>query len=150
MYSVFDIAKWFLYHESMTHKKLQKLCYYAQAWHCALYSGTPLFSEVIQAWVHGSVSPDLYRKYADYGWTLIPKETTLPNITAEDAIDILESVYETYGEFDGDQLEFLIHNEDPWKITRGDLEPWIPSTAIIPTELMGNYYRKKYQESQND
>ena len=31
-YSVFEIANWFLLKESMSHKKLQKLCYYAQAW----------------------------------------------------------------------------------------------------------------------
>lgn len=35
-YSVFDVANWFLAHETMMHKKLQKLCYYAQAWFYAL------------------------------------------------------------------------------------------------------------------
>ena len=35
-YSVFDIANWFLLKEEMTQKKLQKLCYYAQAWCYAL------------------------------------------------------------------------------------------------------------------
>lgn len=29
-YSVYDIADWFLSKEEMAHKKLQKLCYYAQ------------------------------------------------------------------------------------------------------------------------
>ena len=41
------IAKWFLSKQSMEHKKLQKLCYYAQAWHCAL-EGKTLFSETIE------------------------------------------------------------------------------------------------------
>ena len=31
-YSVFDIADWFLKKGNMTQKKLQKMCYYAQAW----------------------------------------------------------------------------------------------------------------------
>ena len=35
-YSVFDIANWFLSKGEMTQKKLQKLCYYAQAWCYAL------------------------------------------------------------------------------------------------------------------
>ena len=35
-YSVLDVANWVLTHEAMTHKKLQKLCYYAQAWYYAL------------------------------------------------------------------------------------------------------------------
>ncbi len=30
-YSVYDIANWFLLKQEMTHKKLQKLCYYSQA-----------------------------------------------------------------------------------------------------------------------
>lgn len=37
-YSILDIANWFLSKEPMTHKKLQKLCYYAQAWGLALYN----------------------------------------------------------------------------------------------------------------
>ena len=61
MASVFDVANWFLSKGSVTHKKLQKLCYYSQAWHCALYDGTPLFAERIEAWVHGPVIPELYR-----------------------------------------------------------------------------------------
>ena len=57
MTNVRDIANWFLSHDSMTHKKVQKLCYYAQAWYCALYDGSPLFSDEIQAWVHGPCNP---------------------------------------------------------------------------------------------
>jgi len=34
--SVLNIAQCFLSKQGMTHKKLQKLCYYAQAWHLAL------------------------------------------------------------------------------------------------------------------
>ena len=35
-YSVYEIADWFLNKGNMTQKKLQKLCYYAQAWCYAL------------------------------------------------------------------------------------------------------------------
>ena len=63
MVNVRDIANWFLSRNDMTHKKLQKLCYYAQAWYCALYDGTPLFDDEIQAWVHGPVIPALYPVY---------------------------------------------------------------------------------------
>ena len=44
MISVKKVAEWFLSQRSMEHKVLQKLCYYAQAWHCAL-EGQALFSE---------------------------------------------------------------------------------------------------------
>ena len=36
MENVRNIAGWFLSRDTMTHKMLQKLCYYAQAWYCAL------------------------------------------------------------------------------------------------------------------
>jgi uncharacterized phage-associated protein len=36
----------------ITNLKLQKLLYYTQAWYLA-FTGQPLFSESIEAWVHG-------------------------------------------------------------------------------------------------
>ena len=44
-YSIFDVANWFLlYKEKMTHEKLQKICYYSEAWHLTLY-GEKLFND---------------------------------------------------------------------------------------------------------
>lgn len=36
MHDLCEVAEWFLRKEPMTHKKLQKLCYYAQAWSCVI------------------------------------------------------------------------------------------------------------------
>ena len=60
MSDIRKVAQYFLSKESMSHKKLQKLCYYAQAWYLANY-GKPLMPNRFEAWVHGPVSPDLYR-----------------------------------------------------------------------------------------
>ena len=46
--------------------KLQKLLYYAQAWHLAIYD-TRLFPERFQAWVHGPVIPEIYHRYKEFG-----------------------------------------------------------------------------------
>ena len=59
MFTIFDIANWFLSKEGMTHKKLQKLCYYAQAWYLALYKNK-LIDGYFEAWVHGPVNSSLY------------------------------------------------------------------------------------------
>ena len=144
------VAQWFLSKQSMEHKKLQKLCYYAQAWHCAL-EGSPLFMDRIEAWVHGPVIPVLYHKYKSYGWQQIPQikfdESTLP----ESAKDILEAVYETYGGLTGEQLETLSHSEAPWQNARGNkLLPFEPSTNLISIDDMREYYLKQYQDAQND
>lgn len=151
MANLLEIARWFLTHESMTHKKIQKLCYYAQAWYCTLYDGTPLFSERIEAWVHGPVIPALYTHYADYRWENIPQLTRIgePDFTEEET-RVLEAVYATYGRFTGDELERLTHSESPWIEARGDLKPWEPCTAEITIPSMRAYYSKKYEQAQND
>lgn len=150
MISVRTIADWFLSKNSMTHKKLQKLCYYAQAWFCALYDGTPLFDEEIQAWVHGPVIPELYPVFADYRWSEIPKKSGLEFDFSEEVIGVLEAVYNTYGDFTGDQLEALTHSEEPWIAVRGRLKPWESCSDVISCAIMREYYGKKYAEAQND
>lgn len=147
--NVRDIAAWFLAQDSMTHKKLQKLCYFAQAWFCALYDGTPLYNERIEAWVHGPVIPSLYPIYADYKWNDIPKQREAEPFN-ENITKVLQAVYNTYGRFTGDQLESLTHDEQPWKDARGTLEPWESCTTAITTSSMREYYRRKYEQNQND
>ena len=150
MEDVRNIAKWFLHQSSMTHKKLQKLCYYAQAWYCALYDGTPLFEDEIQAWVHGPVIPTLYPRYADYKWEDIPQADFDESILSTKALDVLEAVYNTYGSLSGDQLEALTHREKPWVEARGDLESWESGETPISHKTMRTYYREKYEKGQND
>ncbi len=150
MENVIDIARWFLSKESMTHKKLQKLCYYSQAWYCALYDGSPLFPDNIEAWVHGPVIPSLYAEYADFKWNPIPKYEDESYIQDENAVAVLDAVYNTYGGFNGDELESLTHSEDPWILARGDKKPWETCTSSISYSSMRKYYGEQYQKSQND
>ena len=92
--TIFCVADWFLSIESMTHKKLQKLCYYAQSWHLALLNKR-LFNDKFQAWVHGPVNNDLYKKYSSYGWNLIPQKNKKIDFP-EETLQVLESVVATY------------------------------------------------------
>lgn len=149
MVSVFDVANWFLSKGSITHKKLQKLCYYSQAWHCALYDGTPLFAERIEAWVHGPVIPELYREYASFGWETIPEYTGVVTFSDKE-IAILDAVFNTYWEFSGNQLEELTHREAPWRDARGNLSPWEPGTNEITHQAMRDFYLAQYTKAQND
>ena len=147
---IFDVANWFLSHKPMTHKKLQKLCYYYKAWGLALYGTDLLPNSDFEAWVHGPVNRALYAKYADYGWQKISVEDqTAPNL-GEEASNVLDAVYTTYGDFSGDQLESLTHSETPWIKARGDLKPWESCTDTISEDDMRSYYRKKYEDAQND
>lgn len=145
-----DAATYFLQKHPMTHKKLQKMCYFAQAWHLALLR-EPLFAEDFEAWVHGPVSPSLYQKYRYFGWQEINFVDSDKVIKFEEnTADLLEAVFNTYDEFSGDDLENITHNEEPWLQARGSLEVWEPSSNIIDKNIMRDYYAEKYAQSQND
>ena len=147
--SVKDVAKTLLSYESMTHKKLQKLCYYVQGWHMALL-GEPLFEEDIEAWVHGPVCPPLYHDYIEYGWDEIPSEKEMSNHIKGDSLEVIKEVLRVYNEFSGDELEALSHQEKPWKEAREGLDPLEPSNNTIDLGIMREYFLELYQEGQND
>lgn len=143
--NILDIANYFLSIDSMTHKKLQKLCYYAQAWYLA-NCGRPLFNDYFEAWVHGPVSPRLYKEYRSNGWNAIPKESNKNNLDSNIAL-FLNEVYNVYGGYDGDYLETLTHREEPWKKARIGYKPQENCNNIIPESDMLSYYRRRLDKS---
>ena len=117
-----DVANYFLSKtreeigDNITHLKLQKLVYYAQGFHLAVYK-TPLFDEPIEAWDHGPVVPALYKEYRVYGLSPIPgtveAEAVLP--FTEEQLALLDDVYEVYGQFSAWKLRALTHSEPTWE-----------------------------------
>lgn len=138
---VFDLANAFLSIDSMTHKKLQKLCYYAKAWYLAI-NDTNLIDEPFEAWVHGAVQPKLYQEYRTYGFDVIPMLCGSTESLPEEFLNFSREIYQAYGELDGDELERLNHQEEPWIKARKDLKPWQNCNTIISEEDMKQYYRK--------
>lgn len=123
MLSCFDVADYFLAKtdedagDAITNLKLQKLVYYAQGFSLALH-GRPLFPENIVAWQHGPVVPELYRKYKDHGALGIepPAHVDFSKFTNEEK-ELLDDVYEVYGQFSAWKLRNMTHEEAPWKET---------------------------------
>ena len=149
-----DLAKWFINRterdagDVITHLKLQKLVYYAQAWHLANY-GRPLFNEDMEAWTHGPVVPSLWTAYRDMGWDPIPPEPDF-EIANPKLVPLLESVYESYGAFSAKRLEDITHAEDPWKVTRGNLRLEARCTRPISKALMRDFYGRRISKSWDD
>jgi uncharacterized phage-associated protein len=123
MLSCHELAKYFLSltdedsGDLISNLKLQKLVYYAQGFHLALYN-EPLFQEDIVAWKHGPVVPELYHIYKDYGADAIP----LPNdfdgtIYTTQIAEHLDEVYQVYGQFSAWKLRNMTHNEPTWNNT---------------------------------
>ena len=142
MASIFDVANWFLAKEKMTHKKLQKLCYYAQAWSLAI-GPQPISTAEFEAWVHGPVCRELYTKYKEYGFDYIPKNPPVDLFTLEEE-SLLESVWETYGDMSANGLEALSHSEPPWKKARLGYAPNENCSVMISHSDMAEYYRSIY------
>ena len=129
--------------DPVSHLKLQKICYYAQAWHLAVY-GEPLVDETFEAWVHGPVSPTLYARFRGYRWNSITEDIAAPSID-EGAASHINEVLEVYMGMSGWDLERLTHAEAPWISARGGLQPDEPSNARISNDLMRDFYRQAMQ-----
>lgn len=145
MKSALDVARYFLYRvdrdagDTISPLKLQKLVYYAQAWSLVLRD-KPLFYEDIQAWVHGPAIYEVWDTYKDYQYGAIPEpEEELPEFE-DDEIEVLEEVWNAYGELSAKRLENLTHSEAPWINARKGLEPAQKSSKVISHEDMKAYY----------
>lgn len=150
MYTVFDIADWFLANaKEVTNKKLQKLVYYAYSWYLVFNNESVdtlenrFFTNNFEAWVHGCVDPCLYEKYRNYGSSEIPVFSgKLKDFSADDK-DVLNQVLEVYGNFNGNELENICHQELPWINARGGISPTVPSHTKVKDCDIFNYYVAK-------
>lgn len=141
-YSVFDIANWFIKKGVDTHKKLQKLCYYAQAWGY-VFNNVPMFGSDFEAWSHGPVNRQLWDALKSYTYRELDQnvfDNIAKTITDKDVLETLEQVWATYGGYSGFELARLSRTETPWLETRKDYAPWEPCTDIIDPEIMKKYY----------
>ncbi len=122
-YSVYDIAKWFIWRnkteeengsEKMTILKLLKLLYYAEGCSLAL-NNKSLFDDNIVAWEHGPVVPKVYKTYSNPNDLDITDEEAaeLNKISPADQ-ELLEEVFEIFGQYSAWGLRNKTHKETPW------------------------------------
>jgi uncharacterized phage-associated protein len=120
----------------MTNMKVQKLLYYAQSLHLALYD-EPLFDAEIQAWRYGPVCPPAYRFYSEFEAKQlpIPNQELLLQIPDEKK-RLLEEIWGYFGGYHAYRLSDMTHLEFPWKKARKGLPPEASSTEPILLEDM--------------
>lgn len=138
---VADYLLWFAneHGDLLTPLKLQKLMFYADAWHMALNDGVELIAEPFEAWVHGPVHRATYNRFSAHRWNPIPYTGPKPALTAG-VETFLQDVYGVFGGFSGYELEQLTHQEAPWKAARGSLPPDASCTANIDKSLTRSFY----------
>ena len=101
--------------ELVSNLKLQKLLYYMQGFHLAVF-GEPLFEEEIEAWMYGPVVPSVYDHYQEYGNKGIEPESEVLELSSEEEA-LFADVLRVYGDYSAIGLMNLTHNEYPWKST---------------------------------
>lgn len=142
-YKAMDIAKWFLAYNQdnpefndITPLKLQKLLYYAFGTYYAL-TDKKLFEEPIVAWQHGPVVKNVYQAYRHFKNKPISFDEVFSydKFTQEDK-EILESVYDRFGQYSAWKLRNMTHAEVPWVQT--------PDNCTIAPELIKEYFEQNY------
>lgn len=144
MENIYEVANYFLSREAMSHKKLQKLCYFSQAWYLANY-GEPLVPNRFEAWVHGPVSPDLYYKYKGWGWEKIPVSDR-QSCFRKNVNGFLSQVFDVYGGYTEDELEVITQKEFPWQKARNGCAPGSYSRNPIALKDMRDYYGRRLRK----
>lgn len=133
-----DVAEYILQARGeMTAMKLQKLCYYSQAW-SLVWDERPLFEEQIQAWANGPVCPVLYE--AHRGAFSIRTVHGNPDNLDETALETIDAVLDVYGDKSAQWLSDLTHSEAPWLDAREGLDPGERSANPITRAAMAEYY----------
>jgi uncharacterized phage-associated protein len=112
--------------------------YYAQGFALVLLD-RPLFPEPIEAWIHGPVVPALYHEYKGYGSNAIPSPTTIDfkKYSSEER-DLLDEVYDMYGQFSAWKLRNMTHDEPPWRET--------PEGHEISHDSLRTYFKSQVRE----
>ncbi len=119
-----EIAEYFVWlanergAEPVSNLKVQKLLYYAQGYALGNLS-RPLFSERVIAWNFGPVVEEVYEDFKRFGYGPIdvPKEFKVETFDPEER-ELLESVFEAYGDLSASALVELTHNEEPWRTSK--------------------------------
>lgn len=135
-----EFSNLILSYGSFSHKKLQKLCYYVYSWYLTLYK-EKIANIEFEAWVHGPVSPDIYRLYRNFGWKCIPRYNGCVEIN--DAINKrVNSIINEYINLDANELENQSHKEMPWKEARRGYEKYESSNEMIDDDVIIEYYKE--------
>lgn len=117
------------YSGEITHMKLQKLLYYCYAWQ--LVAELKEFDASFEAWQHGPVEPDIYKKYKEYGKNPITSE-----ITTENSLPFFDFILDSYAVFSALELSKTTHHELPWKKFKN-------SGGVIPDGELLSYYSQQ-------
>jgi len=139
-----DIANWIILYRAdemaapVDPMSLEKLVYYAQAFHLALH-GEGLFSEEMRAWRHGPVVREVYRQYCGSSLPIDEPRGQVPSLDHETE-NFLIDVVQVFGGLTAFNLSDATHEEKPWLEARRGYGRGDSSDVLIPNGSMQEYY----------
>lgn len=125
--------------ELMSNMKLQKMLYYEQGFHLAVF-GTPLFEEDIEAWMYGPVVPAVYEVYKDYGYNGIDPGNVEEVSLSDREQALFDEVYKVYGANSAIGLMNMTHRESPWANTPAGVG------SVISRDKMVEFFRTRIND----
>ena len=142
MATIFDVADYILDRcGSMTTMKLQKLCYYSQAW-SLVWEEVPIFDEDFEAWANGPVCRRLFETHR--GIFRLDKDFFRRYGSRDNLTDAergtIDSVIEYYGDWEPQELSQLTLMENPWIKAREGVSTGENCGKVIDKESMQQYY----------
>ena len=142
MASVFDVAKYILEKRGrMSTMKLQKLCYYAQAWSLVWDTDEELFPEEFEAWANGPVCKELFNATRGI-FSVVADDEPYGDSSklSEKQKSNIDLVLDYYAKHSAQWLSQLTHMEDPWRLSRAGIPDGVGTDRVISKESMAIYY----------
>jgi uncharacterized phage-associated protein len=127
----FQLAKYIAakYPEQVSPMKLQKLMYYCYVWQ--LVANEKKFDANFEAWPHGPVEPEIYKKYKDFGRNPV-SVSEAPDLDEP----LLDFIMDSYSVYSAIELSKTTHMESPWK-------KYKDSGDVIPDNELIAYYSQQ-------
>jgi uncharacterized phage-associated protein len=144
--------------------KLQKLVYYAHAWHLAIHK-RPLLADQVEAWTYGPVVAHIYHSLKAHkaanvtdplidlvhtgdGKVKVIRDNRIPESDTE-ANEVVSEVIDVYGKYTAIQLSNLSHaSDEAWaEVLRATDGGPMPRGLVIPDDLIQRVFAAKLQEN---
>ena len=142
--------------------KLQKLLFYAHAWHLAM-NGAPLFDDDFEAWPWGPVVRDIYFQTREFGRMPITTKITELRRVGNGPLDFkfftpqgvdagpvkafIRAVWDSHKQYTGVQLSNSTHAQgEPWTILH-DQYGSLDHKPKIPNELIQAVFQGKMRNA---
>ena len=142
MATILDAAEYILEktEDSIPYLKLERLCYYAQAWSMA-WDEEPIFPEEFYAGEKGAVCYELFDGVGHQLFVSLADITGNSAALTEDNKDTIDSVIDYYYEYSAKKLGYLVRFDHPWRDARELMEQDRYFSGIITKESMKKHYQ---------